>query len=177
MASKEPEFSLINRAGEFEIRSYQPMIVAEVSVTGTMEASSNKGFRMLADFIFGNNISSGKSEKIDMTVPVVISKNVISKNKDAWFFHFVMPSKYSLKSLPKPNNPEIKIRQLGNRRCAVLKFSGTVTEEKFNSKVEALINLIQSENLEIIGVPELARYNPPWTLPFLRRNEIIIEIN
>lgn len=173
MASKEPEFSVVNRVGGFEIRNYYPMIIAEVSVGGTMEAASSSGFRMLADFIFGNNTSqSGKSEKIDMTVPVGISKN-----EDAWFFHFVMPSKQSLKSLPKPNNPEINIRQLGTRRCAVLKFSGTVTEEKFNSKAEALISLIKSENLEIIGLPELARYNPPWTLPFLRRNEIIIEIN
>ena len=173
MASEEPEFLVVNRVGGFEIRNYYPMIIAEVSVGGTMEAASSSGFRMVADFIFGNNTSpSGKSEKIDMTVPVTIFKN-----GDNWCLHFVMPSKYSLNSLPKPNNPEIKIRQLGNRRCVVVKFSGTVTEAKFNAKAEALINLIKSENLEIMGVPELARYNPPWTLPFLRRNEIIIEIH
>ena len=173
MASEEPEFLVVNRVGGFEIRNYYPMIIAEVSVGGTMEAASSSGFRMVADFIFGNNTSpSGKSEKIDMTVPVTIFKN-----GDNWCFHFVMPSKYSLNSLPKPNNPEIKIRQLENRRCAVLKFSGIVSEAKFNAKAEALINFIKSENLEIIGLPELARYNPPWTLPFLRRNEIIIEIH
>jgi effector-binding domain-containing protein len=172
VAFKEPEFSLVNRVGNIEIRNYHPMIIAEVSVAGTMETASSNGFRMIADFIFGNNTSlSGKSEKIAMTVPVVIFKN-----GDNWSFHFVMPSKYSLESLPKPNNPKIKITKVQDRRCAVLRFSGSVNEEKFISKAEELISWITAENLEMIGVPELARYNPPWTLPFLRRNEVMIEI-
>jgi effector-binding domain-containing protein len=173
MASKEPEFSLVNRVGEFEIRNYHPMIIAEVSVTGNMEVASSSGFRMIADFIFGNNTSqSGQGEKIDMTVPVVLFKK-----KDAWSFYFVMPSKYSLENLPKPNNSKIKIEQIRDRRCAVLRFSGSVNEQKFNSKAEELMSWIKLENLKMKGVAELARYNPPWTLPFLRRNEVMIEID
>lgn len=172
MASKEPKFSLVNKVGDVEIRNYHPMIIAEVSVAGTMEAASRSGFAMVADFIFGNNLAqSGKSEKIDMTVPVVISKK-----KDGWSFHFVMPSQYSIEALPKPNNSEIKIKHVKDRRCGVLRFSGSVNEEKFNLKTEELTNWIEAEKLKTIGVPELARYNPPWTLPFMRRNEIIIEI-
>lgn len=148
------------------------MIVAEVLVNGTMEAASALGFRMIADFIFGNNTTkNGDSEKIKMTVPVVISKK-----SDDWFFYFVMPSKYSVDSLPKPNNSQIKIKQVKARKCAVLRFSGKANEEKFNSKAQELISRIKAENLKIIGVPELARYNPPWTLPFLRRNEVLIEV-
>ena len=172
MASKEPEFSIVNKVGDIEIRNYSPMMIAEVLVGGTMEAASGSGFRMIADFIFGNNIAqSGKPEKIDMTVPVVISRS-----NTGWFLHFVMPAQYSPESLPKPNNREVKIKQLKDRRCAVLRFSGSVNEEKFNAKAEELIDWISSENLKMLGNPELARYNPPWTLPFLRRNEIMIEI-
>lgn len=172
MASEEPKFSLINRVGDIEIRNYSPMLIAEVSVKGTMESASASGFRMIADFIFGNNTNKiSKREKIEMTVPVVISEN-----KDGWAVHFVMPSKCSLEDLPKPNNSQVKIKQVKDRRCAVLRFSGSVNEEKFNAKAAALIGWIKSENLKIIGEPELARYNPPWTLPFLRRNEVMIEI-
>lgn len=172
MASEEPKFSSVNHVGNIEIRNYHPMIIAEASVTGGMEGASGKGFRIIADFIFGNNAGpSGKSEKIDMTIPVVM----LRKQKN-WSFHFVMPSKYSIQTLPKPNNADVKIKQVDSRRCAVIKFSGTVNEEKFNAKAQALEAWIKSEHLTKIGVPELARYNPPWTLPFLRRNEVIIEI-
>lgn len=172
MASKEPEFSLINKVGDIEIRNYSPMIIAEVSATGGMKEASASGFRMIANFIFGNNrAKNGNPEKISMTAPVVISKS-----KNDWSFYFVMPSQYSVDSIPKPNNRQIKIKQVKDRRCAVLRFSGNVNEEKFSSKAQELMNWIKAENLKIIGVPELARYNPPWTLPFLRRNEVIIEI-
>lgn len=173
MAAKEPKFSLVQKSGNFEVRDYPAMLIAEVLVTGAMAQASGKGFRAIADFIFGNNISlDGGSLKIDMTVPVVISKR-----KDDWSFYFVMPSEYSLETLPKPNNSQIKIKNLKNRKCAVLKFSGSVTEEKLNSKTAELISWINSKNLNMTGVAQLARYNPPWTLPFLRRNEIIIEID
>ena len=172
MASEEPKFSLINRVGDVERRNYSPMILAEVSVNGTMESASASGFGMIADFIFGNNTTkNSESEKIKMTVPVVISRK-----SDHWSFYFVMPSKYSVDSLPKPNNSQIKIKQVKDRRCAVLRFSGKANEEKFNAKVQELMSWIKAENLKIIGVPELARYNPPWTLPFLRRNEVLIEV-
>jgi effector-binding domain-containing protein len=172
MASKEPDFSIVNKVGDIEIRNYSPMMIAEVLVGGTMEAASGSGFRMIADFIFGNNTAkTGKPEKIDMTVPVVISRS-----NTGWFFYFVMPAQYSLESLPKPNNREVKIKQLKDRRCAVLKFSGKANEDKFNEKSAVLIDWIKSEKLIMLGNPELARYNPPWTLPFLRRNEIMIEI-
>ncbi len=172
MASEEPKFSVINRDGDVEIRDYSPMILAEVSVNGTMESASASGFGMIADFIFGNNTNkNSEPEKIKMTVPVVISKK-----SDDWSFYFVMPSKYSVDNLPKPNNSKIKIKRIKDRKCAVLRFSGKANEEKFNSKAQELMNRIKAENLKIIGVPELARYNPPWTLPFLRRNEVLIEV-
>lgn len=172
MAAKEPEFSLVNRVGDFEIRNYPPMLIAEVSVDGSMESASRSGFGMIADFIFGNNIGqSGKREKIEMTVPVVISSN-----KSGWSFYFVMPFNYSLETLPKPNNSQVKIKPMKDRTCAVLRFSGSVNEEKFQSKVQALKDWLSTEHLNAVGVPELARYNPPWTLPFLRRNEVMIEI-
>ena len=172
MATQEPEFLLEQKFGDIEIRHYHPMIIAETAVEGNISQASASGFRRIANFIFGNNVGpTGSAEKIAMTAPVVIAKK-----RTGWSLHFVMPSAYNSSNLPKPNNPDIKIQQLKSRRCAVLRFSGRVSEEKFNVKTALLVDWIKAHNLTMIGSAELARYNPPWTLPFLRRNEVIIEI-
>jgi effector-binding domain-containing protein len=172
VASKEPEYLLESKFGEIEVRNYQPMMVAEVTVTGSMQEASSSGFKVLADFIFGNNcLPNGQREKISMTVPVVISKK-----QQAWNFHFVMPGSYTMKSLPKPNSPLIAIKQISAKKCIVLKFSGTVNEALFFSKSAQLLDWAKQAKFKVLGDPELARYNPPWTLPFLRRNEILIEV-
>ena len=172
MATEEPKFSLLEKDQSFELRLYEPKIIAEVEVDGDMSAASRKGFRQIADFIFGNNTAqSGKSEKISMTAPVGVQQS--EKN---WRVSFVMPSQYTLETLPKPNNPQILIKQLPAKQFALIRFSGLVDEEKMQAKSAELNQWITMKKLNPVGIPELARYNPPWTLPFLRRNELMVEV-
>jgi len=172
VATEEPKFSLLEKDQSFELRLYEPKIIAEVEVDGDMSAASRKGFRQIADFIFGNNTAqSGKSEKISMTAPVGVQQS--EKN---WRVSFVMPSQYTLETLPKPNNPQILIKQLPAKQFALIRFSGLVDEEKMQAKSAELNQWITMKKLNPVGTPELARYNPPWTLPFLRRNELMVEV-
>ena len=172
VATEEPKFSLLEKDQSFELRLYEPKIIAEVEVDGDMSAASRKGFRQIADFIFGNNTAqSGKSEKISMTAPVGVQQS-----EKGWKVSFVMPSQYTLETLPKPNNPQILIKQLPAKQFALIRFSGLVDEEKMQAKSAELNQWITMKKLNPVGTPELARYNPPWTLPFLRRNELMVEV-
>ena len=187
MASEEPKFTLLQKEESFEVRAYAPKIIAEVVVDGDMREASSQGFRLIADFIFGNNTApSGKSEKISMTVPVSVepqSKKIsmtapvgIQQSGNRWKVYFVMPSQYSLETLPKPNNPLVNIQLVPAQKFALIRFSGLVDEAKMAIKVSELKAWVASKHLLMIGSPELARYNPPWTLPFLRRNEVMVEV-
>jgi len=93
-----------------------------------------------------------------------------------WRIHFVMPSQYTLATLPKPLNPQVQLREIPAKTFAALTYSGINTENKVQEKTEQLLNWLKSQKIETLGKPQLARYNPPWTLPFLRRNEILQEI-
>ena len=204
MAIEEPKFDVIEKSDAFELRAYKPLIVAEVLVDGDMKQASSKGFKLIADYIFGNNKSKtgdkiGTSEKISMTAPVTLETKsevpkleapkseaaksekvpmtapvAVQKEAEKWRVHFVMPSQYSLEALPTPNNPQVSLREVAAKRYAVVRFSGLVGEEKMATKTAELQAWMQTKQLKPTGTPELARYNPPWTLPFLRRNEILI---
>lgn len=123
MATSEPKFELLEKSDAFELRQYDSIIIAEVLVDGDMDEASGKGFRLLADYIFGNNISqSGQKAKIAMTAPVTLkpqSEKIamtapVSIKADAqqWRVHFVMPAEYTMETLPKPNNSQVKIREI-----------------------------------------------------------------
>ncbi len=190
MATEEPNYTILNQTEDFELRRYDAQIVAQTWVAGNQMAASNKGFRTLADYIFGNNTApSGESSKISMTSPVKMqpqNANSSDSQKIAmtapvnmqqtdgkWRVRFVMPSKYTMQTLPKPNNPAVSIIEVPVQTYGVIKFSGLTGSEKVDAKTEALKAWMI--NLNITGTPELARYDPPWTLPFMRRNEIMIE--
>ena len=175
MAIEEPKFDVIEKVEAFELRAYKPLIVAEVLVDGDMKQASSKGFKLIADYIFGNNKSKagakiGDIEKISMTAPVAMQKDA-----SKWRVNFVMPSQYRLETLPTPNNPQVNLHEAAAKKFAVVRFSGLVGEEKMASKTAELQAWMQTKQIAPIATPELARYNPPWTLPFLRRNEILIE--
>ena len=93
-----------------------------------------------------------------------------------WKVYFVMPSQYTLETLPKPKSPLVSIKQRSSQKFAVIRFSGLVDEEKMEKKVAELKQWTDNKKLKVLGNPELARYNPPWTLPFLRRNEVMLEV-
>ena len=187
MAIEEPKFTLLEKDKAFELRAYAPKIIAEVVVDGNMREASSKGFRLIADFIFGNNtVQSGKSEKISMTAPVSVepqSEKIsmtspvgVQQASKGWKVYFVMPSQYTLETLPKPKSPLVSIKQRSSQKFAVIRFSGLVDEEKMEKKVAELKQWTDNKKLKVLGNPELARYNPPWTLPFLRRNEVMLEV-
>lgn len=193
MATEEPKFTILNQTEDFELRRYDAQIVAQTWVTGSQMVASNKGFKTLANYIFGNNTApTGESSKISMTTPVMMQPNGNDSAKDTsakiamtapvnmqqengqWLVQFVMPSQYTMQTLPKPNNADITIVELPVQTYGVITFSGLASEKKVAEKTQALQEWMQAQSLIMTGSPELARYNPPWILPFMRRNEIMI---
>ena len=180
---EQPKYTVLESEGEIEVRQYEPMIVAEVEVRGERMKALNQGFRLIADYIFGNNLSAKKvamtapvtqetGEKIAMTAPVTQDGK-----GDSWKVRFVMPADYTLETLPKPKNQDIRLIAVPARKAVVIRFSGYNTERNINSHRETLMKYIVDRHLSVVGAPTTAFYNPPWTLPFLRRNEIMFELS
>lgn len=179
---EQPNYEIESSLDSYEIRRYDPMIVAEVSLNGSREESISAGFRLLADYIFGNNIveeriamtapvQQERSEKIAMTAPVQQQEV-----DGAWNVRFIMPSQYSMETLPKPRNQRVALRQIPSKRYVVITFSGTNSDANIKKNEQRLKAYIEANALQTVGSPKYAFYNPPWTLPFLRRNEILIEL-
>jgi len=187
MATDEPEFKLILKEDKFEIREYAPKIIAQVEIFGDFDDASSKGFKILADFIFGNNTSNNGNSKIEMTAPVEMeplsqkinmTKPVLAEGSDNnWIVSFIMPNEFTLETLPKPNNKSIKILSLPKEKYAVIVFSGLLRESSYLEKEKLLNEFIKEKKLKPSGEIKIARYNPPWTLPFFRRNELMLKVN
>jgi len=183
MAVEEPAFRTVVREGAFEIRDYPALVVAEVTVTGDQKEAAGKGFRLLAGYIFGGNkrkqsiamtapvAQEPVSEKIAMTAPVTQTKTA-----DEWVVRFTMPSGYRLETLPEPNDPKVHLRVTPATRFATIRFSGLARPDDVAAKTAALSAWMQQRHLRSAGPASLAQYNPPWTLWFLRRNEVMIPI-
>lgn len=180
---EQPDYAVVESHGPIEIRDYAPMIVAEVDVSGERKAAVNDGFRLVADYIFGNNSVAGKvamtapviqqaGESIAMTAPVSQTGG-----QGAWQVRFVMPSGYTLETLPRPNNPAVRLRAEPGKRFAVIRFSGRATTPVLDTRTRELQAFMQTQSLQAAAQPTYAFYNPPWTLPFLRRNEVMIELD
>jgi hypothetical protein len=180
---EQPKYNVVSVKSNIEVRDYAPMIVAEVETTGEREEAISKGFSILADYIFGNNKSSAKvamtapvtqqaSRKIAMTAPVT-QQSVDGK----WQVRFMMPSNYNLSSLPQPSNAAIKLNEVPSKRFVVIRFSGIAAESVLKENLEKLQDRIRKEKIETVSEPVYAFYNPPWTLPPMRRTEIMIEIS
>lgn len=183
MSLEEPKFAIALKDGAFEIRDYAPSIVAEVTVTGDQRDASSKGFRLLAGYIFGGNASRQKiamtapvtktatSEKIAMTAPVTLIAGVSD-----WLVRFTMPARYALADLPVPTNKAVTIKAVPAARFAVLRFSGLAGEAKVATETGRLSDFISARGLVPVGPSSIARYNPPWTPWFLRRNEVMFPV-
>ena len=172
MAIEEPKFKIMADEGELEIRSYDEYLVAETAVEGSFDTASRKGFRRVAGYIFGENKNSiGQSEKIQMTAPVTVKPD-----NEGWVLHFVMPSNYDMSQLPVPNNSSVSLKRIEAHLAAVIIFSGFTTDSKIQKKTEELKAWLEKQNFEIAGPQQIARYNDPFTLPWLRRNEIIFKV-
>ena len=184
MATEEPPFTVTLTQGAFQLRDYPALVVAEVAVYGNRRAAASKGFRLLASYIFGGNTRSRKiamtapvaqspaaSEKIAMTAPVVQTGA-----GGAWIVRFVMPHGSTLDSLPRPDDPRVKLRIQPAARLAVVRFSGLAGQDDVEAQTLALERFITAQHLQLIGPPALAQYDPPWVLWFMRRNEMMITV-
>lgn len=172
MAVEEPSYQVLQTDSAIELRRYAGFIVAETELTGDFDSASRTGFRRIAGYIFGDNQTpNGGNRKIAMTAPVTVEPK-----EGGWRLHFVMPSQESLSTLPKPANSEVVIRQVPAHDVAAIRFSGWTTESSIQANTAQLQAWIAHKNLKTAGPPQVARYNDPFTLPWRRRNEILIPV-
>jgi hypothetical protein len=186
MALEEPEYTVVETFDEFELRHYPPYLVAEVDVQGSFDEAGNDAFRILAGYIFGDNRSAtkmsmtapvesrsaGSSEKMAMTAPVT----AVASDESRTTFAFVMERKYTMQTLPAPNDRRVRIREMPERIMAVRRYSGRWTEGRYIQHLESLRAALLQAGIESVGEPILARYNSPFSLPMLRRNEVMLEV-
>ena len=185
-ALEEPKFEIIDSNAIFEIRHYAAYLVAEVTLDGDFTSSGNEAFRILAGYIFGSNQMAKKmnmtapvesqvifsSEKMNMTAPVFSNKGKSNKHT----YRFVMEKKYSLETLPIPNDSRISLLKVEPRIMAVKKFSGRWSEKNYKKFENQLLDALIENDIEVIGGPIFARYNSPFVPWFMRRNEVMVEI-
>jgi effector-binding domain-containing protein len=184
ITTEKVPYSVLTKSNNFELRDYPSHIVAETVVDGTLEDAGNKAFNSLFGYISGKNYSKGKiamtapvsqtasAEKIAMTAPVGQQRTAAG-----WTVSFAMPAVYTLDTLPEPQDPQVKLRQIPAQHIAAVEYSGTWSEERYLKYKNELELWIDKNGLRIQGEPVWARYNPPFTLWFLRRNEILIPVD
>ena len=166
-----PNYEVVKSQGDIEIRQYDPIIIAEAQMKGEREDAIGDGFRLLADYIFGNNmaqqdiamtapVQQQESTKIAMTAPVQQQST-----GDDWQISFVMPSEYTMDTLPKPFNGRVTLKETPAKTFAVITFSGTNSDENMKEHQKQLMEYVSSNDLSVIGTPKYAFDNPPWTVP------------
>jgi len=164
MAIEKAGYEVILKENQFEIRMYEPMVIA---ISEETDLRGYSGFNEAFNYISGSNEDR---TKISMTTPVL---NDLDGHLTT---AFVMPKEYKLEDLPKPTSRNLSLRQIDHRKCAALSFSGNASPNTVQNKIEELRQWLQTKNLTPIGGFQLARYNPPFIPGFLKKNEIIIEI-
>lgn len=172
---EHPSYDVTLRSGRFEIRDYNPRIVAETWVDGLdRRRSTDEGFARLARYIFGGNQAKPqKPSRLSMTVPVETQ----NQTNGAWLVAFTMPRKYALSDLPQPNDPRVHLRERPAEKTAVLRFSGRVDNTDIATHESELLRLAQEKGYTPKGPVTVAVYDPPsWVLPMFRRNELMVPV-
>jgi hypothetical protein len=185
MATEEPAHRVVERQGAIEIREYAAMIVAEVEVSGDQTRASNRGFRPLANYIFGGNTprqeiamttpvtaAPSRGQEIAMTAPVTYEPGEDGR----WTVAFVMPSEWTMDTLPQPNDPNVTLREVAPKRIAAIRFNGGRNPRRFAAHQAELMAFLDARGLTAVGDPTFAYYSPPWIPTSLRRNEIWVEL-
>ncbi len=182
---KEPKFTVLEKKDGYTVREYAPYIEARVTVTGDYREAIGKGFRILAGYIFGGNVSKksiamtapvveqAKSESIAMTAPVIDTLTASGER----VISFIMPAEYTLETLPVPNSKEIEFVEVPAHKSAVLRYSWNNTSARVEAKKAQLLALLKRDNRATSGPARSAGYNPPWTAPYMKRNEIIVDLS
>ena len=183
MAIEKAKYTVLEKENKFELRQYDPQIVAETYVSGSLEDVGNTGFRRLYAYISGEN---KKKESISMTAPVgqeagsqkiAMTAPVNQEKQDnQWRITFMMPAEYTLDTLPEPVDDRVKLKEDPGRLMAAVRYSGTWSEDAYEKNMALLEEYIQKEGWKIAGPAVWARYDPPFMPWFLRRNEVLIPV-
>ncbi len=178
------KYSVLEKEGPFELRLYEPHIVAETVVESDFSEAGNVAFERLYGYISGKNRRAAsiamtgpvgqelQSEKIPMTAPVGQEKS-----GDQWVISFMMPSEYTMETLPEPLDPKVTLRQIAARKMAAVRYSGTWSQKRYAAHLADLETFVAEREWQVNGEPVFARYDPPFQLPFLRRNEVLIPVD
>ena len=182
MAIDEPGYTVVRTDDAFEVRRYEPYVVAETVVNAPADEAGNQGFRILAGYIFGQNKGA---RKIEMTAPVAQTPTKIamtapvaqSATSDGYVVQFAMPPEWTLETLPEPTDSRVKLGAIPARTVAVVKYSGTWSQSNYEENLKNLKDALAKTGLIWHGEAIWARYDPPWKPWFWRRNEILLELD
>jgi len=189
MAIEEPKYTVIEKNETFEIRKYDPYVVAQTKVTGEFDEMGSTAFKILFKYISGENQKRSQikmtapviqentvqvGQKIQMTAPVIQEIDTIDTKSAT--YSFVMPQNFTLDTLPLPLDKRIKLKEIPAKTVAVLEYSGGWGEEKYKKHEAILLKTLDTAEIKIIGKTNFARYNSPFSLWFMRRNEIMVEV-
>jgi len=186
-SAEEANYSVLKNQDQFEVREYEALVIAETMVDASFDEAGNIAFKRLFGYISGDNVAASEiamtapvmaldenrssGEKISMTAPVTSQRS-----GPGWRFAFVLPAEYALETAPAPNNTAVKLVLVPARKVAVVRYSGSRSETAYETNLKLLQDWMQQNRYEADSLPRLAGYDPPWTLPFLRRNEVLIDI-
>lgn len=182
-AVEEAEYQVLQQDGAIELREYAPSIVAETVVDAGFEDAGNRAFRTLFRYIDGENVAqqeiamtapvsqSPAGRKIEMTSPVGQRPS-----SGGWAVSFMMPSAFTMDTIPRPSDPAVQLRAIPDYRAAVIRYSGFWSEERYREHLQELRAWIAAQGLEATGEPVWARYDPPFKPWFMRRNEILVPV-
>ena len=185
---EQADYTVVKRMNGYEIREYPAHIVAQTTVRGSFGESMSNGFRIVAGYIFGGNT---KKESIAMTAPVVAQKGegsqasvriamtapvIAAAEGDSQVISFGMPRSYTLETLPKPNDPRVKIVMIPARKYAVMRFSWYRSDARIKRTQDKLLAALERDGIAAAGSTAYAGYNAPWTPPWMTRNEVLVEI-
>jgi effector-binding domain-containing protein len=187
MALEEPKYEILKESDDIQIRQYEPYLVAETVITGDFEDAGNMAFSRLFGYIDGENI---RQESIEMTAPVTQEQSQsegqeiemtapvqqVSGDSGKFAVSFVMPSRFTLETLPKPKDERVILREIPAKKVAVIEYSGTWSEDNYKEHEALLYQYLEENNYKIISDPMWARYDAPFVPWFMRRNEIMVEI-
>ena len=193
MAIEQPDYEVLEERNGYEIRSYPPYIVAEVKVDEEFRRSGSSSFNVLAGYIFGDNQGARKMEmtapvtsdlspqvgkKMKMTAPVTSVPLMNEQDEpEGFLYQFVMERKFSLETLPEPNDPRVKLRELPERIVAVRRYSGSQSGQNVMRNLSSLMEDLERDNVVTVSGPQVAFYDGPWTPSSTKRNEVMLEID
>jgi hypothetical protein len=182
-AVEEAEYRVLQQDGAIELRAYAPSIVAETVVDAGFEDAGNRAFRKLFRYIDGENVAQ---QEIAMTAPVSQSPagrkiemtSPVGQRPSAggWAVSFMMPSAFTMDTIPRPSDPAVQLRAIPAYRAAAIRYSGFWSEERYREHLQELRAWIAAQGLEAASEPVWARYDPPFKPWFMRRNEILVPV-